>query len=257
MVPGWRPGGRPPPARRAPAARGCRSPRRPIPGPAPHGRRRDRLRGRGWRAPSVALATASGLRSSCATKLAKRDRRRRSSTSLPTSRSSRTAPPSGRGVPSTSTSRSRPDIGSRTSTRCCRGPGSCPQLWPLVARQRPSPFVARLGDARPLVQRPVVEAPPEDAQGGVVGEGAQPIRPVDDQRLRDRLRHLDQPRPLAIDLLQGVAHLQPGRIGRQPGLVGAVPPRHCWPAGRRDPPAAATRTGGPARSPPASRRRRP
>ena len=123
-----------------------------------------------------ALATASGLRSSCATKLANRDRRRRSSTSLPTSRSSRTAPPSGRGVPSTSTSRSRPDIGSRTRTRLLQGSRIVPAAVATRRAAAAFPFVARLGDARPLVQRPVEEAPPEDAQGGVVGEGAQPIR---------------------------------------------------------------------------------
>ena len=201
-----------------------------------------------------ALATASGLRSSCATKLANRDRRRRSSTSLPTSRSRSTAPPSGRGVPSTSTSRSRPDIGRRT--RPVAAPArSRPRLRPLVARQRRPPS-SRGSATRAHWSAAGRRSSPEDAQRRLVGEGAQAIGAVDDQGLGDRLRHLGQPFSFALDLVQRVAGLASG-IGGQRRLVGAYSWPHCWPAGQPDQRAAATRSAAPARSPPASRRRRP
>ena len=81
------PRGSPPPCRcrhasTARTARGCRSQRRPTRAPGCHGRPRGGRLGSRWASSIRAFATASGLRSSCATKLAKRDNRRRSSSSF-------------------------------------------------------------------------------------------------------------------------------------------------------------------------------
>jgi hypothetical protein len=101
-----------------------------------------------WPSSIRAFATASGFRSSCATKLANRERRRRSSSSFPTSRSRSTAPPPGTGVPSTSTMRSRPDIGTRSVMRLLNA-SAWPRTWGQSSRARGCACSSRGIAARP------------------------------------------------------------------------------------------------------------
>ena len=237
--------------------------RMPIAASTDSSARRPWLRARGGRfgsrcASSVrAFATARGLRSSWATKLANRESRRRSSSSLPTSRSSSTAPPPGIGVPSTSTITSRPDIGMRMTIRRRTDRGLGDDLGPLVAGQEPAVLAARLGRAAPLVDRSLDEAPAEEAQRGAVAVRSARLAVVHDQWLGDRLRDLLESRAIAFRLRASA--LESPR--RWPRCAGARPRgvarRHGWrrAPGRRS--RAPSRLDSRGRRAPGRRRRRP
>ena len=168
--------------------------------------RRPWLRARGGRfgsrcASSVrAFATARGLRSSWATKLANRDSRRRSSSSLPTSRSSSTAPPPGIGVPSTSTITSRPDIGMRMTIRR-RTDADWATTWGHSSRARSRPSSPRGSVERPhsSIGRSTKLRPKRRSAARLPYVPAR-LAVVHDQRLGDRLRDLLESRAIAFRL---------------------------------------------------------
>ncbi len=80
-------------------------------------------------------------------------------------------------------------------------------LWPLLDVERLTLLVTWLGEPPPLVQRPLDEAAPEEAQCRAIAVRAPQRAVVHNERLRDGLGHLLEPGTLALCLGEGVVQL--------------------------------------------------